>query len=88
MKHIKQILVFAVLAAFAALAASCFAPFDPPSPVTTEGAGRVVLTVTPGKADAARTVMPGKNQVLSRYELVFSKEGTDDVTASDTSDIT
>jgi fibronectin type 3 domain-containing protein len=48
----------------------------------------VVLRVSPGEAGTARTVLPGKNQVFSRYELVFSREDADDVTVSDTSAIT
>ncbi|MDR2741315.1 MAG: fibronectin type III domain-containing protein [Treponema sp.] len=88
MKRIKQNLMFAALAVFAALTASCFTPFDPPPSVTAEGAGRVVLTVSSGQAGSARTVLPGKNQVFNRYELVFSKEGEEDVTPANTTDIT
>jgi hypothetical protein len=87
MKHIKQNLMFAALAALAALAASCSLPFDLPSSAAAEGAGRVVLTVSPGEAGPARTVLPGENQIFSRYELAFSKAG-EEVVSPDTSAIT
>ncbi|MDR2743440.1 MAG: fibronectin type III domain-containing protein, partial [Treponema sp.] len=88
MKHIKQNLIFAALAAFAVLTASCFTPLDPPPSAVAEGAGQVILTVSPGQAGSARTILPRKNQVFNRYELVFSKAGEDNVTPDDTSDIT
>jgi hypothetical protein len=87
MKHIKQNLIFAALAALAALAASCSLPFNPPSSTAAAGAGTVVLTVSSEEAGSARTILPGGNQVFSRYELVFSKVGAEDV-KPDTSGIT
>jgi uncharacterized protein YdeI (BOF family) len=86
MKHVNRNLIFAALAALAALAASCSLPFDLPSSAAAEGAGRVVLTVSPGEAGSARTILPGKTQ-FSRYELIFTRAGAADITV-DTSAIT
>jgi hypothetical protein len=85
MKKIRYILVtLAAITGLAALAVSCIHPLDPP-PIA--GAGRVILSVSPGEAGSARTILPTEPPVFSKYELEFSSDSGDTVKASDTSGI-
>jgi hypothetical protein len=73
----------------AALILSCSPLFE--APVEAAGGsgetGRVVLSVSAGGAGPARTVLPKTAPEFSRYELIFSMDGAEDVTVSDTAGI-
>jgi hypothetical protein len=74
----------------ALLILSCSPLFETPTEVAG-GSGetwRVVLSVSTGGAAAARTVLPAAGlDIFGRYELVVSREGSEDVTVSNTADI-
>jgi hypothetical protein len=89
----RYIHFFAAIAAFTVLAVSCMNPLNSPSNnppsntiTTTEGAGRVVLTVSTGEVGSTRTILPVEPPSFSRYELEFTK-GNETVSVADTSTI-
>ena len=85
MKKIQHILSnVAVILGLAVLAASCKQFLDPPAYDAEAHGGRVILKVSTGDADSARTVLPSAPLSFSRYELSFTKGG-DTVPVSDTS---
>jgi hypothetical protein len=95
MKQIRNML--AALSVLAVLAVSCVQPLEPPPAFNAgDSAGRVLLTVSAGGEgsigtlgsidSSARTILPLEPS-FSRYELVVSRTGFDDVIPPDTSGI-
>jgi hypothetical protein len=85
MKTIRHIL--AALAAITGLAAlAACAQVITPQHHAGGATGQVILSVSTGADNAARTILPKKVPVFSRYVLEFSQGGTT-ITAADTSGI-
>jgi hypothetical protein len=83
MKKIQTILVTLAISALAALVTACFQPLDPPASGSL--IGQVTLTVSNGAV--ARTILPTGDSHFSRYELVFSRDGFEDISISNASGI-
>jgi hypothetical protein len=71
-----------------ALILSCSPLFEVPAEAAggSRETGCVVLSISTGGAAPARTVLP-TTAPASRYELVFSRDGAEDVTVDNTADI-
>jgi hypothetical protein len=87
MKKIRYIL--SALAAITGLAvlAACAQIVTPSGYLAGGTTGRVILSVSTGAENAARTILPTGTPVFSRYELDFTNSNTT-IAAPDTSDIT